>query len=336
MNWYSQSARPKHWIILWMGLATFLVASLAGCGASPAAQKYPTKAITAIVPMPAGGGQDTMGRAVCTPLAEKMGVPITVVNKQGGNGIPGTLEALQAAPDGYTVLVDSGASSSVLAAWGKDVPFDVQDRSYLAFATIAPNAFYVNAAKPWKTLGDVEEAIRKDPASVTIAWMGGVAPIDVTMAQLRAALGAKGVDISKVKMVTFAGGGEIAPAIAGGHADIAVASAPVTAAAVATGKARPIAVAGDQRVTVLKDTPTTAEQGWPSVSSSFWIGFTGPKNMPKQVSDVWAEKVKAVMTDPALAAQWDKQGMLPKFMGGDEYKDFVVKELAMVKALPVK
>lgn len=336
MGWHLRSTRLERWIALWMGLAALLAVSLGGCGVAPAAQKYPTKAITAIVPMPAGGAQDTMGRAVCTPLADKMGVPITIVNKAGGNGIPGTLEALKAAPDGYTVLVDSGASSSVLVAWGKDVPFDVQGRSYLALATIAPNAFYVNGNKPWKTLNDFEESVRKDPASVTIGWMGGVAPIDVTMAQLRAALTSKGVDMSKVKMVTYAGGGELSPAVAGGHVDIAVGSAPVAAAAVATGKARAIAVAGDRRLKILNDTPTTAEQGWPSVNSSFWMGFTAPLNVPKQVSQVWADKVKAVMDDPALTAQWDKLGIQPMFLGGDDYKNFVVKELEMIKALPVK
>ena len=188
-----------------------------------AARDWPTKTITLIVPWPAGGGTDVAGRILAPKLSKILGVPIQVVNKPGGSGIIGTLEAVKAAPDGYTVFIDCGGTSSIQYAWSENLPYKVEERTYIARATSSPRCLIVPAGSPWKTVQDLVNAIRTNPGGISFALIGGTGVPDVVIAQFRAALTAKGVDLSKTRPITYKGTGEVVVAIAGGHASFSAA-----------------------------------------------------------------------------------------------------------------
>ncbi len=95
-------------------------------------EKYPTRAINMICPFTPGGSADMSGRLTASYLSKKWGVPMNVVNKPGGNTIPAALEVFNATPDGYTMYVESIASSTVLEIAVKDLPFKVMDRTFIS------------------------------------------------------------------------------------------------------------------------------------------------------------------------------------------------------------
>ena len=128
--------------------------------ANSGAKDWPTKQITIIVPWAAGASTDMTPRTLGPKMSKILGVPIQVVNKPGGSGIIGTLEAVKAQPDGYTLLMDCGGTSSIQAAWSENLPYKVEERSYIARVIAAPLVLIVPASSPYKTVEDLVQEVR--------------------------------------------------------------------------------------------------------------------------------------------------------------------------------
>ena len=114
--------------------------------ANGGAKDWPTKQITIIVPWAAGASTDMTPRTLAPRMSKILGVPIQVVNKPGGSGIIGTLEAVKSPPDGYTLLMDCGGTSSIQAAWSENLPYKVEERTYIARVIAAPLVLIVPAS----------------------------------------------------------------------------------------------------------------------------------------------------------------------------------------------
>jgi tripartite-type tricarboxylate transporter receptor subunit TctC len=305
--------------------------------ASGVAKDWPEKAITIIVPWAAGGGTDIVARSLAPKLSKRLGVPVQTVNKPGGSGIPGTLEAVSAAPDGYTLLWDCGGTSSMQYALATDLPYKVFERTYIARATTTPEGLMVPASSPWKTMDDLANAVRTDPSSVTFGMIGGTGIPDVLVYQLKAALKAKGVDVSKTRMVTYKGGGELVPAVAGGHVNVAFVSPGEMIAMLSAGKIRVLGVTSPtgKRYKGWPDVPTMAEAGFPTVDTYFWVGLSAapglPGNMVKTLDNAMRDAIKEAERDPAVVAAFEKLGLTTGYLSGDEYKNFVREEGERVK-----
>ena len=293
---------------------------------------YPSKPITIIVPWAPGSSVDQVPRVMTPYLTKKLGVAINIVDKPGGSGVPATLEAVKAAPDGLTILSDCPGTSSIQLAWMKDLPYKVEERMYIARAVVLPAAFVVRGDAPWKTLQDVEQAIRKDPAS--FRWGGvGTTQSDFGIYLLKAALRKKGVDLSKTKTVNFQAGTPALIALAGGHIDLYFASRPVIQSFVSAGKVRIVGVARAERTKVFPETLTTAEQGYPSVITDMWVGFAGPPGLPSGIVQTWETLVKEIVNDPAILPEWEKIGGMPGFLPKEEFRRFVMEEAKEIKAV---
>lgn len=313
-------------------VSTFTLLTLVLLGGLASGATYPSKPITIIVPWAPGSSVDQVPRSMTPYLTKKLGVPIMIVDKPGGSGVPATLEAVKAAPDGYTILSDCPGTSSIQWAWMQDLPYKVEERMYMARAVVLPAAFVVRADAPWKTLQDVEQAIRKDPAS--FRWGGvGTTQSDFGIYLLKAALRKKGVDLSKTKTVNFQAGTPAMIALAGGHIDLYFASRPPIQSFVSAGKARIIGVARTKRTQIYPGIATTVEQGYPSIISDFWVGFSGPAGLPSSVVQTWERVVKEIVDDPALLPEWEKIGGEPEFLAREEFKKFVMEEAKEIKAV---
>ena len=122
--------------------------------ANSGAKDWPTKTITLIVPWAAGGATDLTARVLAPKMSKILEVPIQVVNKPGGSGIIGTLEAVKAPPDGYTLLMDCNGTSSIQYAWVENLPYKPEERTYIARAISTLESCLSPPApplKPWKT-----------------------------------------------------------------------------------------------------------------------------------------------------------------------------------------
>ncbi len=304
--------------------------------ANGAAKDWPTKQITILVPWAPGASTDMTPRTLGPKMSKILGVPIQVVNKPGGSGIIGTLEAVKSPPDGYTLLMDCGGTSSIQEAWSENLPYKVEERTYIARAIAAPLVLIVPATSPFKTVEDLVQAHRTNPAAITFGVIGGTGVPDVDIAQFRAAMVAKGIDISKTRPVTYKGSGEVGPAIAGGHISWSFTTPSACKALVEAGKIRALAVSTAKRYSGLPNVPTTAEAGYPSVDMVYWAGFGGPPGLPANVVKTVDNAVKEALADPDVVAKLDKLGIEPFYLSGEAYRKFVLDEAKAVKSLKIK
>jgi len=293
------------------------------------APKYPAKSIDAVVPFAPGAGTDLMGRVVAEALAKKWKYPVNVVNKPGGNTIIGTNEVMRAAPDGYTILIDSPGSSSMQVDM-KDLPYKVEQRTLILRAAASPMAFIVPQSSPWKTLKDVVDAAKKDPGSLTWTSLGGTSGVDLLMRQFFAA---SGIDVLKTKMVTYPGASPACNSVAGGHVQFGAATAGTILPLVTGGNARCIAVTSTERLKDLPQVATTSQQGFPSVNTQYWIGFSGPLGLPEHVVKAWTEAVTEVLRNQEVITKLTRITSIPALLGPEDFKRFISEESRMVKEL---
>lgn len=259
--------------------------------ASSGAKDWPTKTISLIVPWPAGGAVDLSARVLAPQLSKVLEVPVQVVNKPGGSGMVGTLEAVKAPPDGYTLLMDCNGTSSIQEAW-------VEERTYIARSTAAIVVLLVPGSSPFKTMEDIVKAIRENPASINFGNIGGTGVPDAATAQFRAALTAKGIDFSKIRMVTYKGSGETLIAVAGGHLSASMTTVGGTQPFLDAGKIRALGVTSAQRYKHWPTVPTMTELGYPSVNMFFWAGLSGPPGIPANIVKILENAAKQVDAVP--------------------------------------
>ena len=300
------------------------------------AKEYPVKPITIIVPWPPGPSTDLTPRILAPKLSQRWGVPVSVVNKPGGAGTIGCLEVVKAAPDGYTIMSDCPGTSSIQYAWSEKLPYKIEERTYLVRAILTPGVLAVRGDAPWKTMGDMAKEVKTNPTNFRWSSIGGSGFPDVLLAQTRAAFIAQGIDLSKTRTVTYKGTGEVMIALAGGHVDMAYAAPASVNPLLSAGKIRVIAVAQDKRYKEWPDVSTTAEQGYPSVKLTFWVGFSGPRGIPQNIVQTWIDAVRALVADPEVLSKFDKIGVVPAFLGKDDFLNFVLEEAKSIKALKFK
>lgn len=319
--------------ILLLVLVTVLVLSMvvgaAGCS-KPA--KYPTKAIDLVVPLPAGGGVDLGARVIAKFLSAELKVPVNVINKAGGNQVPGVVSTLQAQADGYTLLADSSAHGTLHMIL-KDAPYKLEDRTFVARVMGAPSAFFVSGKSSFNSLKDVIDAAKKDPANFSWCWLGGNTTTDFALLKL---FSENGIEISKTKRVPFQGSGPAVTAVAGNQVMFGAGGASAVFALAKSGDLRVLAVTGDKRLPSLSQVATTKEIGMPNVDVGWWVGISGPKNMPKDVVDTLAAAAKKISEDPELTKQLEAIGAYPAYLDPAQMKDFELKEAASFKELQAK
>lgn len=288
---------------------------------------YPTRAIDIVIAFAPGGTTDLVARMAGQYLSKKWSVPVNVVNKPGGNTVPANLDVYNAAPDGYTVLMDSIGSSAILPNSVPNLPFNVLDRSFVAMISSNSMLFLVAPNSPIKTLKDVADEAKRDPDNFT--WTGvGVA--EIPMRQL---LQQAGVDIARTKPVVSRGSVSGALLAASGDVKVAIAAVGPSLPQIASGLIRPIAIPADKRWQSLADTPTTAEAGYPTVKIVSWIGVTGPPKLPDHVVARWNEGIQEMLKDPEILAQLTKFASVADYRDPKAFKDEVAREIKEIETL---
>ncbi len=305
-------------------LAGVMSAALYGFSADSRAQpKYPTRPINVVVPFTPGGSTDLAARAMATFLQKKWGVAVNVVNKPGGNTIPGTLEVYTSPPDGYTILADGLPMSSLLDVVVKDLPFKVMDRTFVAMTVYNPLITIVPASSPYKTLQDMIADAKKDPENFTWDSLGGVSGDDFVG---RMIMNAAKIDIAKTKPVMSKGGSAAAILVAGGNMKMGNPASISALPHIQAGTVRALAVALKERDPLLPDVPTYAELGYPSVYCPFWLGVSGPPKLPAHVVQAWSTAIAEMMKDPEYLDLIKKQLFRPFFHGPKEMVEYIKKE----------
>lgn len=301
-----------------------------GISSAAAQDKYPSKTVEIIVPFAAGGSTDLGGRVLARELEAKWNVPVRIINKPGGNTVPAVSEVMRAKPDGYTVLMDGPPQSSMLETVVRNLPFKTTDRTFVAITAYTPMKFVVPYESPFKTLKDAADAVKKDPSTFTWTSLGGAGAQDMAFRQFFKAVN---VNVRKTRAIQLKGGSEAITMTAGGHVKLGVGSYSSIAAPLDAKRIRVLAVAAPERWPNLPNTPTTSEAGFPSIEVLYWIGISGPPNLPPEIVKVWDKTLREVGQSKSFRDGLLKVGLLPLFRDAKGMAERVQKEAAETKEL---
>ena len=306
-----------------IALVLVLVVALAS-GPAAAQSAYPTRPVEIIVAFAPGGGADVAARLIAGYAAKKWGQAVNVVNMPGASGITGTLRALSARPDGYTLLLEPHATASMLFAVERDVPFKMDGKTPIALITLDPVIYTVKEDSPWKTLADVAAAARRDPKSFRYGIAGVAAVAAFSVSQF---LYGAGVPIAETNRVVFTGGAPAITALAGGHVDFAGQQWSESAPLIHGKKVRGLAVVHPTRLPGLPDVPTAREAGFPDLDVVGWQGLAGPPRLPAPIVAKWAALIEEAAGDPEFLEQAARVSKVIVYKGPEAFWQFQQEEL---------
>jgi tripartite-type tricarboxylate transporter receptor subunit TctC len=299
-------------------------------GALPAAaQDFPTRPITWVVPFTPGGLADIGARTVGKILAEKLGQPIIIENKPGAGGIVGAEAVANAKPDGYTMYYGSSGPMGVNPSLHKKLSYD-PIKSFVAIHGIAisPLVIGTNPSKPYKTLKELVEYAKKRPGELTFSSVGVGSTHHLGGELLGLAAGIKLIHIP------YKGSAPALTDVLSGTIDVLFDNAIPIKPQLEAGKILPLAVAATKRLPILPDVPTTAELGYPEVLMSSWSSAVVPAGTPQPIVDRLAAAFDAAMRDPGLIKYYEDNGSIVMTgVGKEKLTEFYVSEIAKFKAV---
>src|SRR3954470_23927758 len=258
-----------------------IIAGLAALGASSArnaaAQAYPSRPISLLVPWAPGGSTDILARVVALQLHQSMGQPVVIENRTGAAGNIGTLAAARAAPDGYTLLFNTMSVHTMNHALFATMPFDgVKDFSPISLLAYVTNTMVVHPSVPANTVAEFIAYAKANPGKIAYASSGPGSTNHLCAAMLEKMAGIE------MLHVPYRGG---APAVAdtvGGQVQLFFTAGTQSLEHVKAGRLKLLAVTEAKRSPFLPDVPTVAETV-PGYEMTVWYGAFGPPGMPKDI-----------------------------------------------------
>lgn len=305
-------------------LATALAIACAGAATALAlAQGYPAKTVRLIVPFPAGGGSDIVGRIVAGRLTEQMKQQVIVDNRPGAGGSIGTEAAARSAPDGYTLVLASTSEIAVNPALYSKLTYDtVRDLAPVALVASTPVVLAVHPSLPVRSVRTLVELAKARPRDINMASAG-----NGTFTHLSGEL-FKSVTGINMTHVPYKGAPTALTDLAAGQVQIMFSSLPAAIGLINGGRIRAIAVSTDKRADSLPAVPTVAESGVPAYQVTYWYGTFVPAATPKDVLARLFTEVSQALRAPEVAASLNKQGATPGALSQPQFADFVKSEHA--------
>jgi tripartite-type tricarboxylate transporter receptor subunit TctC len=300
-----------------------------------AAQTFPNKPVTIVVPFPAGGALDIVARGLAEQMRTDLGQPVIVDNRAGAGGTVGSGSVARAAPDGYTILLGSVATHAIAAGLYPKLPYDpIGDFAPITQLTSSP---LVLAASPQLKAANAAElvaAAKAQPGKINYASTGNGTAVHIAGEAFRAAAG---IDVLHVP---YKGGPQATTALLSGEAAYMLANPQLVMSFIQAGKLRALAVTGPARIESLPGVPTLKEAGVPGVDVTTWFGLWAPKGTPQPVIDRLNAAARKALATAEVKAQLAAQGDGPIGSSVADFAAFVSAEhkrwVAFVKAAGIK
>jgi len=297
------------------------VLALAGAASTALAQGYPSKPIRIVVGFPPGGGVDINARLLGPKLTEYLGQQIIVENRPGaGTNIANELVA-RAAPDGYTLLINTAALVINMSLY-KKVAYDaVRDFAPLSLFSMAPNILVVHASVPVKTAQQLVALAKSRPGQLNYssAGAGTTQHLAGELFNLRAG--------TKIVHVPYKGSAPSLTALISGEVDLTYANIPAISAHVKSGRLRPLANLGPKRSDQLPQVPTMKEAGVAGVEVVVWYGLFAPAATPRDIVAKLGDAIGRAARSPDMKQRLVDLGAEPVGNSPEEFSKLVREEL---------
>jgi tripartite-type tricarboxylate transporter receptor subunit TctC len=281
-----------------------LAAALAACGAAARAETveaYPSKPVQLIVPFAAGGGSDTLARAVGQKLAERWKQPVIVQNKPGADGNLGAQFVAGSPADGYTLMVLDIGTLTMGPVFYKNLPFDPATAfAPVTVLTFSPHVLVVNPAVPAKGFAELKDYAAKHPDALNFATHNNSAAL----------AGYKLSNDTGLKMtqIPYKGAGAAMTGLLGGEVNVTLVSLLLASPYMTSGQLRPIAIASAHRMPTAPNVPTLIEAGVPGYVMGSWQGVVAPARTPPALVRKIQAAIAEVLKDKAVRERFEGLG----------------------------
>ncbi len=318
-----------------VGVTALTLGALGLCAAAALAQPYPSKPIRIIVPFPAGGGVDFIGRIAGRGMSERLGQQVVIDNRAGANAIVG-LEVLKSSPpDGYTIAAASAGPLAVNPFIYRKLPHDtLKDFTQIANMVNFPLLMVTHPSLPVKNVKELIALARSRPGEISYASPGAGNSSHLAGELFNA--------MAKVDILHVPYKG-MAPAVistVSGEAPIIYASIPPILPHVRSGRVRALGVGNAQRVPSLPEFPTISESGLPGYEAYAWAGMIGPAHMPRDIVMRLNKEIVATLHQKDVIDRMLAEGTVPTPSSPEEFTEYLKAELkkwgAVVKLAGIK
>ena len=291
--------------------------------ASMAADAYPSKPITAVVPMAAGGSSDLLARAIEKFWPKYSKQPLVVVNKPGGGGAVGTEGVVRSKPDGYTLYLGYGSGHDVVMPSLQKMPYDpLKDLVPVSRVSIHSVVIVTSAKSQFNSIKDIVAWSKKEGKPVTTAVSVKAGAVDLALTAFGKAAGVN------IVTVPFSGGAESTTALAGGHLMIGGGHPSEIIPHLKAGRFKALAVALPQRDPTLPDVPTLRELGIDVATWGSIKGVAAPAGTPKEVVKYIDDNIKKICNDPEFLKLMASINQPVMYLGSDDFGKFMKQATA--------
>jgi tripartite-type tricarboxylate transporter receptor subunit TctC len=308
-------------------LLAAVVATLSATGIAHS-DDYPSHPITLVVPFPAGGGVDVVGRIVAEKLTAALGQQVVVDNRGGAAGVIGTRAVTKAAPDGYTLVMATSGSIAINPNLYVNPGYQtLKDLVPIGSISSTPIVLMAHPSSAQASLADIIAAAKKEPGKLNIGT-----PPPGTSANLAAELlkSSAGIDFT---IVTYRGTGPLTTDVLGGHVPYALNVLAPAVGHLKSGSLKALAVLATKRSTLLPDVPTSAEAGLPGFEAGLTYGLLAPAGTPKPIIERLNKALRALVDTPEVRARIASDGGDPLPSTPEEYAADIQREDAKWGAL---
>ena len=314
-------------------LAVGLAATTSALAQGKPAGEYPTRPIKLVVPYPPGGGADTLARLVSKGMADKLGTPVVIENKPGGNTAIASEYVANQPADGYTLLYV--ATAFVINPSLYKLRYSTEnDFAPVGMVAQIPLIIVTNKQSPIHTVKELIDAAKLSPGQITYATYGTGSPVHLAGELFQV------MTDTKLLHVPYKGSAPGLTDLMGGQVQLAFGSIEPSLLLIRGDKLRPIAVTTAKRIAALPDVPTVAEAGVPGFEAIGWNGIVAPAKTPPAIIAKLNGVINAVVQEPEMMNTLGHQGVeldvkTPAEMGAMIHSE-IVKWDKLVKQADVK
>ena len=286
------------------------------------AQSYPAKPVKTIVPFPAGGTTDILGRIVAQKLSERLGQQFIIDNRGGAGGNIGADIVAKSAPDGYTLLVGTVGTNAINASLYAKMPYDTaKDFVPIGLIAAVPNVLVVHPAVPARSVKELIDLLKSKPGEINFASSGNGTSIHLSGELFKTMAGVN------MNHIPYKGSAPALTDLIGGQVQLMFDNLPSSMPHIKAGRLRALAVTSLKRSAALPDVPTIAESALPGFDASSWFALFAPAGTPKEIVAKLNSELNAILQLPDVREKFAAQGAEPTEFNPEQFAAFTHAEL---------
>lgn len=303
-------------------LALTACSLILAANASVAAESFPTRPITLIVPHSAGGTSDILARTVAAEASKALGQSIIVENKAGANGSIAAKTVATSAPDGYTLLLATASTHGINPSLYKKLSYDpIKEFAPVTLLATVPNVLVVNKSVPAKSVQELIAAIKANSGAYNMASAGAGTPGHLAGEMFKEQAGLEFVHIP------YKGGSPALADLIGGQVQFLFTTIPGAISHIKANTLRALAVTSPRRSPALPDVPTMAESGLPGFQAISWHGIVAPAGTPDATINTLNRALTQALSTPEVQQRLKEEGAEAAGLSPKDFGAFIQQEI---------